>query len=242
MQVWEIVLLTGRAAFATDVTRQHDVISWRHGNVTVTAFGVLTSCFPNVAWLKSRWVSCFSPIIFPLIGSEHIAWNLESILQRRKHRSKENTNYRLIGLPLPSLRDPSPKKLGPNPHSVLWRHRNGMWHSGTLIGPFRSRYRNLALWLAITTVTPRTTIKSVAMVYFLSWKWPYQSSMILRPEMIIAWYKWATLSDSYHVFLSLLSHGEWSVCYLVVLALLRLHSDGVRTRPVLAVYHGTQHP
>lgn len=44
------------------------------------------------------------------------------------------------------------------------------------------------------------------------------------------------------MLLSLLSHSERSVGELVVLALLGLYSDGVWTRPVLAVYHWPQHP
>ena len=51
-----------------------------------------------------------------------------------------------------------------------------------------------------------------------------------------------TLSIAYRVFLSLLSHGQWSVSKFIIFALLRLHCDGIRTRPVLAVYHRTKHP
>jgi len=51
-----------------------------------------------------------------------------------------------------------------------------------------------------------------------------------------------TLSIAYRVFLSLLSHGQWSVSKFIIFALLRLHCDGIRTRPVLAVYYRTKHP
>lgn len=44
------------------------------------------------------------------------------------------------------------------------------------------------------------------------------------------------------MFLALLRHGKRSVSQLVVLALLWLHSDGVRSRPVVAIDDRSQYP
>ena len=47
---------------------------------------------------------------------------------------------------------------------------------------------------------------------------------------------------THRMFLSLLSHGKGSVSQFIIFTLLRFHSDGIWTRPVLAVYDRSKHP
>ena len=69
----------------------------------------------------------------------------------------------------------------------------------------------------------------------------YQAQDNQTPDLPNKTFLWLSLTP-YRVLLSLLGHSERSVSEFIVLALLRLYSDGVWTRPILAVYHGPEHP